>query len=208
MKYVKVIEVWMNWKTSWLYCIILHFKFKSKSLLFTQWRLLQPQLDAHWAVTGMSALPLHESRTWVLDLVWAAPCPHFSETCSPLRESLYFSVTVISPPIWNFFWDILQVCSLFPPLETDSLTLAWSVTMFLSGMVYWEAPISVLDPADWLQSLAYPSHPAWEPASLEEASRDPLRVLAWREAPPEHPQKGSGSAQPQAGSGAGQPQVL
>jgi hypothetical protein len=41
----------------------------------------------------------------------------------------------------NFLWATSQFCSLDDPLLTASLTLAWSVTVFLSGMVTYEALI-------------------------------------------------------------------
>ena len=103
---------------------------------------------------GISALAQTLFWTWVLVLVWEAPSPSLHAECCPLDESLYFSLTVMEPLMSKVLLATSQFCSWWDPLVADSETLAWSVTVGLSGMTMFWAPMLVLDPADSLVSLA------------------------------------------------------
>ena len=85
-------------------------------------------------VHGMEALAQLLFWTWVLDLVYEAPSPSFCEENSPFEESLYFSETLIDPAISKVLLATSQFWLPLDPAEADSLTLAWLVTVCLSGM--------------------------------------------------------------------------
>ena len=114
----------------------------------------------------MSPAPMAEVlfSTWVLDLVWEAPSPDLEATCCPLDWSLYFSVTQIEPAMSKTLLATSQFCSAVSPLEQHSETLAWSVTVFLSGMMMFWAPIWVWEAADSAESLANPPWLSKSPA--------------------------------------------
>jgi hypothetical protein len=146
-------------------------------------------------VHGISALAHRLLATWVLDLVYEAPLPSLEATCSPLDESLYFSVTEMCPLISKSLLATWQFCSWLDPLLHASLTLAWSVTVCLSGMTMFWAPIWVWDPADSEVNLAYPP-------ALSCPGRRAFKLFESPAYPEEYPdplsQMATGWAQPQA----------
>ena len=72
----------------------------------------------------------------------------------PFDSSLYFSRTEIDPEISKVLLATNCLLEEFCPLLWASLTLAWSVTVCLSGITMFYAPIWVYDPADSDVSLA------------------------------------------------------